>query len=167
MQKIIINKTHSYNLETDTKGDIFINGIKWESDILSIGTDKYHVLRNGMSFGVEVVRVNYSDKTMTLKINGKTLEIDIKDRHDLLLDKMGMKKSSAVKINDLKAPMPGLILDVCVSIGQSVNKGDKLVVLEAMKMENVIKASGSGIVKALKAKKGESVEKGHVLIEFE
>jgi biotin carboxyl carrier protein len=70
-------------------------------------------------------------------------------------------------MNELKAPMPGLVVDFLVEIGQEVQTGDKLMILEAMKMENVIKASGQGIVKKINVIKGQSVEKSQILIEFE
>jgi biotin carboxyl carrier protein len=62
--------------------------------------------------------------------------------------------------------MPGLIIDLRVKEGDQVKAGDPLLILEAMKMENIIKASGDSIVKSLKVKKGETVEKNQVLIEF-
>ena len=79
---------------------------------------------------------------------------------------MGMSAVATGKINNIKAPMPGLIIDLKVKIGDSVKTGDQLLILEAMKMENILKAQGEGIVKNVKVKKGDSVEKGQVLIEF-
>ncbi|HNM32873.1 MAG TPA: biotin/lipoyl-binding protein, partial [Chitinophagales bacterium] len=66
-----------------------------------------------------------------------------------------------------KAPMPGLVLDILVEAGQAVNKGDNLIILEAMKMENIIKASGSGTVKSIHVQKKDAVEKNQLLIEME
>jgi biotin carboxyl carrier protein len=63
--------------------------------------------------------------------------------------------------------MPGLVLNVLVQAGQEVAKGDALLILEAMKMENVIKASGDGKVKSVKVKQGEAVDKGLLLVEME
>lgn len=56
-------------------------------------------------------------------------------------------------MDNVKAPMPGLVLDILVEAGQSVNKGDNLLILEAMKMENIIKASGNGVVKNININK--------------
>ena len=72
----------------------------------------------------------------------------------------------AKKAADLKAPMPGLVVEVSVSEGQEIKKGDKLVVLEAMKMENILKSPADGVVKKVNVKKGNTVEKNEVLILF-
>jgi len=66
----------------------------------------------------------------------------------------------------IKAPMPGLVLRIQVEAGQQVEKGQALLVLEAMKMENVLKAPASGVVAEIKAVAGAAVEKGEVLIQM-
>jgi biotin carboxyl carrier protein len=63
--------------------------------------------------------------------------------------------------------MPGLVLAISVEVGQAVKKDDALLILEAMKMENVIKSQGEGVVKQIAVKAGDAVEKGHVMIIFE
>jgi len=79
---------------------------------------------------------------------------------------MGISNLDSAQVNDMKAPMPGLILDILVTPGQEVKKGDQLLILEAMKMENVLKAPGDGTVSSIEVAKGDSVEKGQVLIKF-
>ena len=78
-----------------------------------------------------------------------------------------MDKLAANKVNNIKAPMPGLVLRISVAVGDVIKKGDPLLVLEAMKMENVIKAAGDGVVKKINATEKIAVEKGSILIEFE
>ncbi len=75
-------------------------------------------------------------------------------------------KAAAGAGDPVKAPMPGTIVSVNVSNGQSVNEGDVIAVLEAMKMENILKAVGDGIIKTIRIAKGDRVEKGQVLVEF-
>jgi biotin carboxyl carrier protein len=101
-----------------------------------------------------------------LKVNGKVYSVDLRDRFDLLLEKMGMNNGATGKANSIKAPMPGLIINLHVKEGDQVMPGDALLILEAMKMENLIKASAQSVVKSVKVKKGDSVEKNQVLIEF-
>ncbi|MEM7382618.1 MAG: acetyl-CoA carboxylase biotin carboxyl carrier protein subunit, partial [Bacteroidota bacterium] len=80
---------------------------------------------------------------------------------------MGFALGSAKDVSSIEAPMPGLILDISVSEGQEVNEGDPLLILEAMKMENVITSPRNGVVKSVPISQGETVEKKHLLIEFE
>lgn len=78
-----------------------------------------------------------------------------------------MSANKQPALDQIKAPMPGLILQVMVAAGEEVKAGQPLVILEAMKMENVIKSPRDGRVRELKAIKGNTVEKGAVLIQFD
>jgi biotin carboxyl carrier protein len=137
-----------------------------DADISVIDAHTWHIIRNNKSFRAEVVEADYATKTFKIKVNGHLHVAEVKDKFDLLLESMGLNAAASTKVNDVKAPMPGLILDIKVSEGQAVQKGDALIILEAMKMENVIKAAGDGIVKAIKANKGDKVEKNQLLIQF-
>jgi biotin carboxyl carrier protein len=143
-----------------------INGQPLNWDKVKITDSYFHILIQNKSYRVEVVKVDPVVKTVTLKINGHTYAVEIKDKFDLLLEKLGMNTAAGSKINNIKAPMPGLIIDLKVQAGSSVMAGDPLLILEAMKMENIIKSPGQGTVKNVKVKKGDSVEKGQVLLEF-
>jgi len=73
---------------------------------------------------------------------------------------------AAKKVNDIKAPMPGMVLNILVDEGQEVKKGDALIVLEAMKMENILKSPVDGVIKKIAINKGVAVEKNQLLIQF-
>jgi biotin carboxyl carrier protein len=103
---------------------------------------------------------------MHISINGTATEVKVANKMDLLLEKMGIDKTVAHKLKTLKAPMPGLVVEWFVQEGDTVMPGDKLLVLEAMKMENIIKSTGEGIVKKCCVEKGNAIEKGQLLIEF-
>jgi biotin carboxyl carrier protein len=160
-------RTNGKTFEIDSGSDgLLVKGEPLNWDLTSLGNGHYNILFRNRSFNAEVVRIDRELKTVALKLNGRPYTIQLQDKFDLLLEKMGMNNSSSGKLNVLKAPMPGLIIDLRVKAGQTVKAGDPLLVLEAMKMENIIKAPGEGIVKQLKIKKGDSVEKNQVLIEF-
>jgi biotin carboxyl carrier protein len=105
-------------------------------------------------------------KQYTLQINGSKYDITLKDKLDDLLAGMGLTAGAAAKLNNIKAPMPGLVLNILVAEGDTITKGDALLVLEAMKMENIIKSPGEGVVKKINVNKGQAVEKNQVLIEI-
>jgi biotin carboxyl carrier protein len=149
------------------KGDWVIGNEIFDGDIASLGKNRFHVIWKNKSFNIEILEQNRSEKSLHLLINGVHYHTSAKDRLDLLLEGMGMQSNAAQKLNNIKAPMPGLIQSIAVSEGDQINKGDTLLVLVAMKMENVIKSSGTGIVKSLKVAAGEIVEKNQVLLEFQ
>lgn len=136
-------------------------------DIQEVSSTKFHVLKENHSFKAEIITSDFLKKNYTVKINSNIYEIDISSQLDLLIQEMGLSLGSAQIINDIKAPMPGLILDVLVQVGDTVKEGDYLLVLEAMKMENTLTALGDGVVKSVSVIKGEKVEKNQLLIEID
>ena len=101
-----------------------------------------------------------------IKINGNTYGATVVDKFDELLKKMGFQNGAAGKVSEVKAPMPGLVLDVAVIVGGVVQKGDRVLVLEAMKMENVIKSPADGTIASVEVEKGDTVEKNEVMVRF-
>lgn len=144
-----------------------LNGTDFSIDSATIKDGKFHVLKNNKSYNVEIIEANYADKTFHVKVNGTAYEMNVQDKFDQLLESMGMSNMNVQKVTDLKAPMPGLVLDIKVAAGTQITKGDALLVLEAMKMENIIKSPTDGVVKSITTETGKAVEKNEVLIEFE
>jgi biotin carboxyl carrier protein len=139
--------------------------INW--DIQDNGNGSYHIIHQNGSFNLEVVSANYDSKEFEVRVNQTIYTLQARDQFDELLEKLGMDNLSANAAEDLKAPMPGLVIDIKVSAGQEVTTSDVVLVLEAMKMENNIKAPANGIVKSIEVDKGAAVEKGQVLVTFE
>lgn len=127
---------------------------------------RYHLIRNNQSFAIDILKYDKEEKILSLKVNGNKYECKLKDKQDELLERLGMDKANTKKVNQVKAPMPGLVLKVLVAEGAAVKKGDALVILEAMKMENILKSPTDGVVKKVIATKGNPVEKNQILIEF-
>lgn len=148
-------------------GDGFVvNNQPFEWDLVKIADGYFHIVHGNKSYKAELVKADAAAKTFQIKVNGTIYPVSIKDKFDLLLEKMGMNNNTAGKVNVIKAPMPGLIIDLKVKAGDAVKTGDALLILEAMKMENIIKSPGDGTVKTVHVKKGDSVEKNQVLIGF-
>lgn len=147
-------------------GPVMIDGkeLDWDMRLLPDGT--FHILANGKSFNAILERLDRDQKQMMIRINNNRYQLDIRESIDLLLQKMGLNLASEKKAEPIKAPMPGLVLKVLVTEGQNLRKGDPVLILEAMKMENVFKAPSDALVKAVKIKEGAAVEKGTVLIEL-
>lgn len=136
-------------------------------DLLSTGNREYHLLQNGVSYHCEVLDFDRAEKRITVRVNGRKFQLDLRDEVDQLVEQLGLSAVVDTGAGDVHAPMPGLILDILVSEGDDIEAGTPLVVLEAMKMENVLKAEGSGTVKSIEVSKGDAVEKRQLLIQLE
>jgi len=166
MYKVISGETE-YSIMPQKEENIFsVNDKDVALDVKKLSDRSFHILRNNKGYSVEVVTIDKTEKQVTLKINGSLYTYTIKDEMDLLLKKMGLSNISKPKVSEIKAPMPGLVLEVVAKVGDLVKKGDALVILEAMKMENVIKSPIDGEIKAIKVKNGQPVEKNEILIQF-
>jgi biotin carboxyl carrier protein len=144
-----------------TLGDALVKG-----DLLKINDQQYNLIHNHKSYNIEVLKVSAEDKTMVLRVDSKKFTVQLQDKYDLLLHSLGMDNLAAKKVNEVKAPMPGMVLKILINEGDQVKKGDALLVLEAMKMENIIKSPADGLVKKINAVQGTAVEKNQVLIQF-
>lgn len=148
------------------KDKVSLNGQPIDWDISRVSEFHYHIISGRKSFNAELVSADYQQKVLTLKIEDQVFEMSVKDKMDQLLEKMGISAQITTAIAEVKAPMPGLILDILVEVGQTIEKGDQLMILEAMKMENVLKAQGEGTITSIEVSQGNSVEKNQVLIKF-
>jgi biotin carboxyl carrier protein len=166
MYKVNVGDNEENQIDFTTSG-IQVNGqwIGW--DMITTGNRRFHVIMNNGSYNCEVVSADSRKKSFEIKVNGVVHRVNVKDQFDELLHQLGMDKIASHKVNDIKAPMPGLVLKIMIAEKQEIKEGDSVLILEAMKMENVIKSPGAGIVKSIKVKERDAVEKNEVLIELE
>lgn len=136
-------------------------------DALKISNTKSHVLKDHKTYKTEIVNSDFNKKSYKVKVNGNTYNVNISNALDLLIKEMGFSLGSIKHINSIKAPMPGLILDINVKVGQEIKEDDALLILEAMKMENVLTSPRDGVIKTISVTKGDAVEKNQLLIEFQ
>jgi biotin carboxyl carrier protein len=133
----------------------------------SLGPRTWSVLRDGKRFKVECEEGPDAEGHLVVRINGVRRAVRVLDERTKLLEKMGMSVKAGTATGDIKAPMPGKVLQVLVQPGDAVEEGQSLLVLEAMKMENVIKAVLAGEVATVPISEGQAVEKGALLVGFE
>lgn len=165
MYKVKVNS--QYDFDIDKAGDVLsINGKQVNADMTQLNASAWHIINDLKSYNAEVVSFSPAEKTAEIKVNNTVYAVTAKDQFDLLLDKLGMSNIGSAKVSELKAPMPGLVLKIFVAEGAEVKKGDNLLVLEAMKMENIIKSPADVTVKTVKIKPGDKVEKNQVLLQF-
>jgi acetyl/propionyl-CoA carboxylase alpha subunit len=165
MYKVKVNG--QYDFDIDKNGDVvLLNGKAINAEMKQLSASGWHIISDLKSYNAEVVSFNAAEKTAGIKVNNTVYTVTAKDQFDLLLDKLGMSNMAGAKVSELKAPMPGLVLKIFVAEGAEAKKGDNLFVLEAMKMENIIKAPADVTVKTVKIKPGDKVEKNQVLLQF-
>lgn len=165
MIKASVNETAAFNV--DIASQVTCNGAAVDWSAVSLPNGNYSVIMDNQSFLVQLRKVDRDTKTVSLQIAGQVFDVKLEEPIDQLLAAMGIKDAMGRKVNDIKAPMPGLVLKVLVTPGQSIKKGDPVLILEAMKMENVFKATADAVVKAIKVTERTAVEKGQVLIILE
>ena len=159
---------HTFDVELNKTGTTgTVNGEDVSLDISNISGNSWHLIKDDQSYNVQIVKADIENKSFVIWVNGKEYDVKAKDDFDLLLDKMGLADLTAAKVNEIKAPMPGLVLKVIAKVGQEIAKDDPVIILEAMKMENVLKSPTDGVVKEIGVEQGEAVEKNTVLITFE
>jgi len=157
-----INRTEV--IVNNSKGIEITQKMLEEANFVKVGDSQYHIIKDDVGYNVEIISYEEQTKKVELKIEGEKFSCQVFDELDLLIKKMGLGTDKARKIKSVNAPMPGKVLEILVKDGQTIKEGDSLLILEAMKMENVIKSPGIGKISKVNIKKGEAVEKGQVLI---
>lgn len=165
MYQVKVNDQYNFAINAE-RNSISVNDKEVIVDRAVLNDKSVHVIYQHQSYTIEIVSFDKLDKAAVVKVNGTIYKVAVKDQFDQLLKQLGMDNLAAAKVQQIKAPMPGLVLSVLVAEGDEVKKGDNLLVLEAMKMENMIKSPTDGVIKKITIKQGDKVEKNEVLINF-
>ncbi|WP_179335028.1 acetyl-CoA carboxylase biotin carboxyl carrier protein subunit [Winogradskyella costae] len=158
MYKIKVNTSYVFNVTNENIEQL---------DAVETANNKYHILQDHTPINAEIITSDFNQKLYTIKVNNNTYEVDIYDALDQQIEALGFEIGASKQVNDIKAPMPGLILEINIKEGQQVKENDVLLILEAMKMENVINSPREGVIKSIQVKQGQTVDKNMLLIEFE
>ncbi len=158
----------SYRVKVDESFDFQLS----EKDISSLDVYltsdlSFHVLQSDHSHHVQIIKADFNDRKYLVKVNGNEYESTIHTPLDELIDKMGFAVNGSKNVDSIEAPMPGLILDIMVEEGHEVKEDDQLLILEAMKMENIITSPRNGTIKKVTVKQGDAVDKKQLLIQFQ
>jgi len=160
----IVNDSFEFlNIDAENNS---VAGKKVEWDLEQTGHHKYSIIYKGKVFNAEVLLIDKSACQVSIKINGRIYNSNYSDEYEQLLQKMGIGKSLNPSQPELKAPMPGMVIKVLAIAGQQIKKGDSLLILEAMKMENIIKAASDCLVTSIHIRAGDKVEKNQVIMNF-
>lgn len=154
-------------LEVELDGDIArVDGREVHVDMAALpGTPVRHLLVDGRSYPL-VAEAGESKGSWGLISHGRRINADVVDERTRTIRAMSARTGGAQGTRPVRAPMPGLVTRIEVSAGDAVVPGQGLLIVEAMKMENELKAEVAGVVARVLITAGQAVEKGSVLIEF-
>ncbi|UAM99004.1 acetyl-CoA carboxylase biotin carboxyl carrier protein subunit [Polaribacter litorisediminis] len=155
-----VKVNNTFDFEIDKKSAL-------DLDALEISASEFHILQNNRSYQAEITEASFDQKTYAVKVDNNTYNVLIFNELDALIKEMGFEIGATKKVSEIKAPMPGLIIDINIKVGQEIKEFDALIILEAMKMENTLTSPRDGIIKSISVINGETVNKNQLLIEFE
>jgi biotin carboxyl carrier protein len=155
---LTVNGHHSFEIQSNEALAL---------DVITQPDGSFHVLKDGKAYTAVLESADEVSRLYVFRIGGEKFEVTIADSYERLIKQLGLHVGGTLKTNNVKAPMPGLVLSIMVEPGQAVQKGETLLILEAMKMENVIKAAADASIKSIDVQKGAAVEKGQLLITLE
>jgi biotin carboxyl carrier protein len=156
--KALVNNIQEFNFGQNT-----IEGL----NIVNHGNESYHILLGNESIDAQIINTDFFNRNYLIRINSNVYEVKIQGGLDELIKKMGYTTGTSKVVNLIKAPMPGIILEIQVKKGQTVKEGECLLILEAMKMENSIMSPKDAVIKDIHITVGDTVDKNKLLIELE
>lgn len=166
MIKATINsKDFEIEFSNKEKSGGTINGTEFSIDSVEFETGSFHIIKENKGYVIRVIQINRSENWVELKVNGNSYKVEITSELDQLISSFGFEKSKA-KVNELKSSMPGKVIKILIKEGGSVEENEPVLILEAMKMENLIKSPVSGEITTISVKEGDTINKGDTLIKF-
>ena len=147
------------------------DGVRIDGDLVKAelrqvaGTPIRHLLLDGASHTLHAA--NGEPGAWVVHMDGTRMELDVVDERTRTIRAMTARTSGPRGPRPVKAPMPGLVVRLLVAAGERVRAGQGVAIVEAMKMENELKADAEGVVARIAVEPGQAVEKGTVMIEFE
>lgn len=159
----IENQTYEIDIvEKNGKPHVQLDGKPVNIDLVKLGDGMDYSLLLGQSSYELIIDSNAG--AYHVQVDGETYPVTIQSEREQLLRSDTIEKSGIAGLEEIRAPMPGLVVDIEVTVGDSVTKGDGLAIVEAMKMENELTAPVDGLVKEIPVQKGQTVEKDQVLV---
>ena len=161
MKYVTIINDQSYEIEIDNDGAILVNGELRDVDFLNLGGSLYSIITENKS--LEAV-IDDDEGKIAVMMGGQLFETQVLDERAMLL--VQRRGGLNITSSEVNAPMPGLIVMVTVELGQSVQQGDTVVILESMKMQNELKSPVAGVVTSIHVEARQAVDKGEMLVEI-
>lgn len=161
MKYVTIINERRFEIEVDNDGRVLIDGAERDVDFLNLGGSLFSLITENKSF--EAV-IDDDEGRIDVMMRGRLFEAQVLDERAMLL--MQRRGGLTTTSGEVLAPMPGLIVEVTAALGGEVAKGETVIILESMKMQNELKSPIDGFVRAIHAAAGQAVEKNQLLVEI-
>ena len=159
MIKAVFNNNINVQLSSEEFSYFHVESINIDEKSVSLRV-------NGNKYHCRILKKYPENNTYFIKVNGKLIALEKKYHYDDAVSKISKYTKSDQKVKQLLSPMPGLILEIQTAVGSEVKKDEPLMILEAMKMENVLCSPVDGIIEEIVVTPKQTVEKNSVLIKF-
>ena len=151
------------NFNLDSKNLLLYLDPNTKIDCQKLSLNTYSLLLNGKSYYISI-RKNIDEYIVS--IDHTSYSVKVYDKYDILLQKIGKDNSKTSNLGEIYALIPGLVSQLFVNKGDDVAIGQKLIILEAMKMENEIDSPISGVIKDIYINSGDKIDKGDLIMEI-
>jgi len=156
----------SYHFTVNERSEFDLNRMHLEAfDLIEIGPGKYHLIHEDHNYLVEIDETEVDNGMLSLRVNGRIHHVQIETPLQRKIKALGINELNTGDGEVIKAPMPGKVLSVLVEEGDKIEADQDLLILEAMKMENVIKSTQEGIVDKVHVADNDTVNKNETLVE--
>lgn len=162
MKYITAVSNEHYTIDINHEGQVTLNGEVINAEMRqTMDTTMYSILIDNQSHDI---RMNEGDGVYIVQLNGQIFEVVVEDERTRRL--AGLKSGSSAATGEviLKAPMPGVVVEIPVKQGQEIKQGDIVLILESMKMQNEFKAPRDGAIHAIRVAPGDKVDQNAVLM---
>ncbi len=162
MKYIATIDNRSFEIDINEEGEIIVDGKRLSVDFQSVADQPvYSMLLDGESFEGNV---SLREKGVEVLVRGRLFVVDVEDERQRRL-----REATSIELDQegeftLSAPMPGMVVSIPVEVGQEVEKGDNLIILESMKMQNELKAPRDGEISGIRVSPGDSVDQHQILL---
>ena len=162
MKYIASVENQEFVIDVNREGEVSVNNVIHTADMQTIGGSRlYSLIVDGRSYDIFI---DEQDERYLLVMQEGLFEVKVEDERTRRL--AGLQHAPAPPAGEIliKAPMPGVVVDVPIAAGQAVEAGDRVVVLESMKMQNGFKTPRAGVVRTVRVKPGDRVDENQILL---
>ena len=170
-------RDHEYTIDVDNHGDddgyytMVLNGTSYEVDAKLMRSHIVSMLIDQRSYDVDIEKTGDASDTldgrMNVRVRGRVVALELLDERRRKMKEAATSHLGGEGMLAIESPMPGKVMKILKQVGDEVAQGEGVVVVEAMKMENELKALKEGVIKSIEVSEGESVASGQVLVVIE